>query len=420
LNKLFLSTTLSWLARAGTIGYQLFLIPIIVNAFGLVGYGKIALLQGLIVWFSLMDYGGGVLFQNKFSMKKREIGLNEKLSLYLLMFILVCILLTLLAIQSSGHLSVYILGSREYQKLLEITIIYLSLSVFLDFFIKILYAYEKSILVSLQMLISTAVSFLLIIYFDVESLLGVISLIFIPQLIFKLFLAVYVWKNLISFRLPDNNKIKREVAKILKECSPYFWFALVACMTLNADLLIVNSFLSESEVAIYLLISRVYAMGFVFYSTLLTILWPRFVNLIHERKIVELNEVLIGIFIPFTLIIIICSLVLYFCFGEISEFIFVGVDRDYMVLSPILIMLFCIYYIVRIYSDCYAILLQCSGETMLLTRIVPFQALLSLMFQIVLASYMGAEGIVLGIILSFVFTVAVMLPKEFYKTVKEI
>lgn len=418
MNNLFVSTVLSWLARAGTISFQLFLIPTLVNQFGLVDYGKIVLLQSLIVWFSLMDYGGGVLFQNKFSLKTIEIDTNEKLSTYIIVFFLICVLVPIVCYLASGYLSAFLIGSSEYEELLQLSVIYLSLSVFLDFFVKILYARQKSIFVSVQIVLSTVTSFFLMLFYDISTLSGVLSIIFIPQILLKLLLAAYVFHGIIVFKFPDFNRLRKNLKGILVRTTPFLWFALVACVTLNIDILIANSIMSELDVAVYLLLSRIYSMGFVFYSSLITILWPRFVNIIQERKIKELNRLLRNVFSCFTFLIVMCSFILYFSFEKFGSLFFDEFALKQLVLSPYLVFAFCIYYIVRVITDCYSALLQCCGETKVLTRIVPIQALLSVVLQLSLGTYFGAEGIVSGVVLSFLLSVTILLPITFYNYAK--
>ena len=60
-----------------------------------------------------------------------------------------------------------------------------------------------------------------------------------------------------------------------------------------------------------------------------------------------------------------------------------------------------VYLICRIFSDTFATALLCIGKTKEMNALIPIQCLLSVAFQMNLGEKYGAEGVVLGLILSY-------------------
>lgn len=68
--------------------------------------------------------------------------------------------------------------------------------------------------------------------------------------------------------------------------------------------------------------------------------------------------------------------------------------------------LFLLYYLIRVWCDAMAILLQTLSEFSPLWKAVPIQGGLSLGFQWLLAPRFGSEGVLLGLIFFYAATVA--------------
>jgi Na+-driven multidrug efflux pump len=68
------------------------------------------------------------------------------------------------------------------------------------------------------------------------------------------------------------------------------------------------------------------------------------------------------------------------------------------------------YYVMRVWTDTYAMVLQCRSHLYPLWISTPIQAILSVVFQILLIQRLGVQGAVWGMMGSFLFTAAWILP----------
>ena len=74
-----------------------------------------------------------------------------------------------------------------------------------------------------------------------------------------------------------------------------------------------------------------------------------------------------------------------------------------------------IYLICRIFSDTCATGLLCLGKTKEVNALIPIQCLLSVAFQMYFGEKYGAEGVVIGLIISYVCTSMWYLPLKLYR-----
>ena len=75
-----------------------------------------------------------------------------------------------------------------------------------------------------------------------------------------------------------------------------------------------------------------------------------------------------------------------------------------------IIALFCVYYILRIWSETFSMLLQSMNFLRPLWYLLPIQALLNLFLQWNLSKEYGMQGMLIGVITSFALTTVIFLP----------
>jgi Na+-driven multidrug efflux pump len=84
--------------------------------------------------------------------------------------------------------------------------------------------------------------------------------------------------------------------------------------------------------------------------------------------------------------------------------------QSHVAIEHSMILLFGLYMVIRVWTDASTVALQAANETGVLIRWIPVQAVISIAAQILLARHFAANGILLGLILSFLATVAWALP----------
>jgi hypothetical protein len=81
-------------------------------------------------------------------------------------------------------------------------------------------------------------------------------------------------------------------------------------------------------------------------------------------------------------------------------------------ISVLTLILFSVYIGLRMWTDTHAVALQAMSQVDIFLKVVPVQALLSIMLQWFLAQHFGINGILMGLSFSFILTVFWILPME--------
>lgn len=191
-------------------------------------------------------------------------------------------------------------------------------------------------------------------------------------------------------------------------------FATMSAATLSVDYLVMSRTLTAHEIVNYNLISRLFMSLLLMHGVLLATNWTPVSDLMHSsnkllaRKKVEQvvkQGLLIGSVIGLIILMNINSIIQLLGAGKVGEI-------------PVwLSILFLIYVLLRIWTDTYAMALQANGQISFVNKFIPFQALLSVTGQYILGIQFGAVGIVLGVLLSFLFTASWIIPRKFHKII---
>jgi O-antigen/teichoic acid export membrane protein len=171
--------------------------------------------------------------------------------------------------------------------------------------------------------------------------------------------------------------------------------------------------LNSEYIVTYSILQKIFGLAFFVYSSLLLALWPVCAELNASNNWNELKKystryIWIGIawVIIFTLTFKIFS-------REFLQILnFKGNIHDST------IYLLGIYFIVRVWTDTYAMLLQSMNIIKPLWYLVSAQAIISISLQWRWAESGGINGLLIGLISSYLLTVAIGLPLVFYTRIK--
>jgi O-antigen/teichoic acid export membrane protein len=195
--------------------------------------------------------------------------------------------------------------------------------------------------------------------------------------------------------------------KIRKRSLSYFAFAACAMGVVQVDFFVMSQLLGAGEIAAYSVVSKVYLFVFYLFSAVLTALWPLFAEAATLKAWPQLQAMLRR------------TLMLGIGFGLLSGVaLFVCMDWILALLAPELgltapaglLALFGVYNLVRIWTDTFATVLQSANDYKPLVMTVPFQALASAGLQTLLVPVLGIQGVVIGLVASFLLTVSWVLP----------
>ncbi|WP_421300351.1 MATE family efflux transporter [Aeromonas veronii] len=427
-NHIFVAGS-SWIARFISVTVQIFCIRYVIDAQGYNGYSVFALLSSLLAWAVLFDFGIGNALQNYVSEKRTSgeeyysyILFSGKLVLILLLLILI-FLLPLSSILSSWYLkSSDYLSVDEKWSLFSYSISIFAFSSVGSMVYKIWFAEQKGWQANIVIAISSLLGLLLVYLSSVtpeyNSLQVIIIAFYLPQAIISFACLLYRLVDA-AIELQKSRKVVSHfnIKPVLYRSSGFWGFTAIATVVLQADAIVLSQKISSNEIALYYIMAKLFGLAGFIYSALLQAVWPVCTELRMKREWGKLNALVKVNILVGSLFVLVSGIGIYIFKDYLLSMLSVKIENN---ISPWLFLLFTVYFILRVWSDTYAMLLQSMNVLRPLWYIVPFQALICLSMQWFLADYFGIYGIILGLIMSFLLTVCIYLPYVYKQKLKEI
>lgn len=403
----------SWVSKAIVAGVQVISIRYLLDALGEEQYAIFSLLCGLVAWCSISDLGLGSSIQNFISETRAN---NEKYDDYtktgVILSIFSCLLCIFFYIVISKLAASFYLSSFPFFDIDEKRRIFIIASVTFIFVgvgnvsYKILFAEMVGWKANLYNAISYLFGFVaiwclsyqrlpIIIDDALIALYGPVGLISFSYLIYRLFVS---WKGRFRFDL---------ARKIIKRGLGFLIFSILSILVLQADYIVISQKLSPSDIVKYTIIMKFFGLVFFIYSALLQALWPVCTEYRVKGEWSKLNKLIYKNILSGVLFIWASAGVLYVYQAEVISLIAKDVNYVFDISTFILLAL---YFSIRVWSDTFAMLLQSMNHLKILWVLVPVQVMLCGLLQWFLADYWGIKGVLLGLTLSFLLTVAWGLP----------
>ena len=405
----------AWGSRIISAVTGLFMVRVLTQSLGTEQYAAYAILGGMIGWFSLTDMGLGSSLQNFISERR---GKGESYNEYVTTTALlggVCLLFFVAALAlSSDELGTAVLRkfdffSRDLKRKYFLVMGLLSIgSAIGGISYRIWFAEQKGYLANLTPALASLVSFILVVGVSrtgkSHSLLWMLSAglgtsAVLPMLIF---IVQVVRKKAVAFAL-DWALIRPLFIRGMK-----FWLSgvLAACV-LQIDYLVISQYLAPKDIVVYNLSSKIFLLIFFVYTALLGALWPVFAEataandwnglLRHVRKTIAMGvvPVLVGTAI----------------FALFRDRIIALLSPKEVVEIPYdLLALFGFYYLLRVWSDVFGVVLKSMSYMRPFVIYIPFQAAINILVQVVITREIGVRGVLVGLIASYLLTAVWIAP----------
>lgn len=405
----------AWTSRIAAAGVQLFSIRLLLDGVGSEQYAVFALLTGLMVWFMLVDLGMGFSLQNTISEAKAfNRDYEDYVSAVLLVGGVSFVLFGLLFYLVSPLLGPWYLGrfsflSAQQQATLMTLVAILFLGTGIGNIIyRVWYGEQRGHIANL---VSTAASLL--------SFLGLWAVLR-SDLSDKLFWSLFAY-IIPTAGLPILAALGRlvqkpsgwrqvkshELIKLGKRAFKFWGFAVMSATVLSVDYIVMSQVLTAQEIVSYTVVTKILGFVLTLYVSVLMVLWPVCTELCAKDQWQEVIQY-IQKYILAGMATVIGITILFAFFREPFAGLFTGHERLNLPLS--LIALVGGYLLIRVWTDTFAVVLQSVSDLAVLWRWVPVQAIISISLQWFLAPLYGVYGIMFGLILSFILTVAWVLP----------
>lgn len=405
----------AWVSRVVTAATGIFMIRILTQSLGTQQYAAYAIFGGLMGWYSLSDMGIGSSLQNHISEKRAKgerydqfIAASAILGLLFFLFFVV-VLLLLSGVISSLVLRKFVFFTNEQKSLYFLVFGLLSIAASIGgTSYRIWFAEQKGYLANLSPAFASLVSFALVITVSAStkanSLFWVILAGFGPSAFLPVlaFIVQVVRKTSGPFTY-DSAVVRPLLRRGLK-----FWLTgLLAAGVVQVDYLVMSQYLPPHEIVTYNLSSKVFMLLFFVYSSLLTAVWPLCAESAASNDWDSLmKHIRKSILIGFVLVITGTACFIVFrnqIVGLLSPNEFIDVPVG-------LILLFGFYYLLRVWCDVFAMVLQSMSYLRPFVIYIPVQAVLSIGIQILFTKEIGLKGVLVGLIASFLLTPAWILP----------
>jgi len=401
-----------WGSRVIAAVVQILMIRLVVKTLGADNYAAFALLCALGGWFLLADFGLGFSLQN-FISKSRAHGVEYgkllksavKITFILFVFEITCLALLspwtgsqlLRQFSFIGRFDKYVLFFSACSLQLIVGISQVAY--------KVWYGEQKGYLSNILPAFSQLLGFgavTVTLHFR-GRLEGLILSYLIPQALIGMFSLGYLWME----HSAEEGSGRQEMKPLLRNALAFGGFNLLVNFVLQADMPIVSHYLPPRQTATYAVISRVFSFIFIIYTSALLALWPVCGEhlAVHDWEPVKRyvrNYILGG-----WAIVVIFTLLVAYKLSLITSIIAPNAKLE----APVgAILAFGMYYVIRVWTDTYAMVLACRSHLYPLWISTPIQAILSVVFQIILIQRLGVQGAVWGMMGSFLFTAAWIVP----------
>jgi O-antigen/teichoic acid export membrane protein len=406
----------NWFSRAGAVAAQLVCLPLLSTLLTPSEFAAYAITVSLMSWYKLTDLGFGNGAQNQIAEARargEEVGTTIAAASLLGGAVLIAALVLLVPL--SGVLDHALLGplrlpaSSQTRLVLWLSGLLLVGAALGSIAEKMLYALGKGVYANLLGLLNS-LAFLLLLWGlarhaePSQRLLACVLSYTLPLGVTGISTLAWLAARRARWDWPA---VKSRFTSLGVRAWRFWLFALLAAAVLNVDYLIMSRTLKAEEIATYNVLFRVYWVGMSLYSGLLTATWPVF-SAMGVRKdhagiarhirlylLAGLGGLLIG------------SVGMAAALPMIVHWLAPGLPIQVSILT---LALFSAYIALRIWTDTYAVALQALSEVGIFLKVVPVQAMISIAAQWTLSQAYGINGILMGLILSYVFTVVWLLP----------
>ncbi len=401
-----------WLARLIVILLSFVNTKLIIECIGTDGFAGYSILASLTGWLSICNLGIPTTIQNQIA-KLKGTGLdytnvrNASYGTFICVTLLTFPIATITSVFSSNYLLI------NYSLISPTAVLIIIFGIFLaaqsQIFTQILHAENKSIWPNIYPALTSSLLSLILSIFVIYNIKD--YTLFACALTFCTLAPIaHALKKLKFF---DSIKFEKEfILNQIKSSKDIIKFSILSTITLSIDYIIMSRILSPGEISTYNLTSRLFGLALILQSVLLASNWSHLSILLYAKKFDEAKALLNKLLLQGLAIGVIMGVInLTFSDKIISIWSSGKLEKP----DFLLCLAWFFYILIRIYTDTYAMALLCFNKTNIINEYIPRQALISAISQLILGHIFGPTGIIIGIILSFIFTATWILPISFKK-----
>ncbi|PYK31131.1 MAG: hypothetical protein DME57_04880 [Verrucomicrobia bacterium] len=386
----------AWISRAVVAVVSLAAIRILLQSLGTDQYSVFAILSGLTGWFFLADLGTGFAAQNFISERRAK---NEPYSDFIaagtilslaLMTIAAALIFLAAPVASRFLFAQYVdLSLTQKRDLFLIVGLFSSVVALAGFVNKVWYARQLGFLANVAPAIGPVIGFILIKLVAAsavpDKLYWSCVAFFAPPAILMMIAAATL---LPSISRQSFTTIWQDIKLILRRGRGHWLFAVLAAITLKIDYIVMSQSLSGRDIVSYNIASMIFTSIFFIYAAMLAALWPSCAEAIATDRWHEIG-------------------------GYLRRYIALGILLISLGLG--LIWLFGVYFVIRVWTDTFGMILQSISAMKIFLIAVPIEAGIAVALQILFVRRFGTIGIPAALIVAYLCTVSWIMPVTLYR-----
>lgn len=407
-----------WIAKIFTVFFSFLSTRYLIELLGIQGYAAYAILFSIGGWFSILNFGMPNAIQNliaKYSTEKKDINIILESLLFIMVIGIIILIPITFFIANIIHINLMF----DYNDIITIKSIICIFVLFTLFglsqiFYKVLYAKDRGFLPNIYPLIIAILSFVILIFLKFLNIkdVGSIIILFILPYFFIFLLSYY---QSIGLLRPKYNKIM--IIEIYHASKYFFISTIFVYATLNIDYMIMAKVLTEYEITQYSLLMKIFGLILFLQATMLSSSWSHTSKAYHMGNSGRINEILKNNLIVGFIIVCLFGSFVYKFNNDIFELLSGDIK---VTINDELVILISSYMLIRVWTDSFATTLSSMNYVRISIYIVPIQALISIIAQSYLSEKYALNGIIIGLILSFLLTVSIIYPIYFLNKIKKL
>ena len=411
-----LITASNWISRLISMCIQFFSIPILLNSLGTVQFAQYVVIASLISWYQLCDLGFGSGLQNQIIKSKyNKNSLNHLITTTAIIgigtFIICSCLLYFLspAITNFIFTDSEISGNKTLIMVVNISGVFFLGNMLLSYSQKVFYALGYGFYANFISGITNIIFIVLIIYYEsklsqdyklIAFIIFYSAPIGISGVISVIFLGAIYWSW--SYK-----EFCNQILLVWKNSSKFWIISILSMLVLNVEYIIMSRLVNPEEIVSYNVLYRIFWIIISFYSGLLASSWGVFSRLSFDKRWQEIYKkihcyILLGI-------VATCILGLLILIYSETIILIISNKKNIQIITST-VLFFALYIVIRIWTDTYTVVLQSISDLNYQLFITPIQALMSVGGQIYFIKIFGINGVLIGLILSFILTGAWIQP----------
>ncbi|MEO5364883.1 MAG: MATE family efflux transporter [Magnetococcus sp. WYHC-3] len=407
----------SWISRLTTAAISLVSIGILIQLLGVEHYAIYAVLISISGWFSLVDLGVGESLQN-FISESRARGFTSaghQGAAYLIVLLAAILMLGLLYGFGQWPASVLlqefvVLSDQQKFNYFFLICSLATLSATGAIIYKVWFAEQRGYLSNILPAVASALGLGGVLTLNLmqasDPLFWALIAINTPLFLLPLLALLRRFGKIFSQARTDLWKHSRQ---ILNRGMSFWLFHASVLVVLHVDYVILARFVDPDQIVVYNIVSKIFLIVSVFYSAVLQAFWPVAAEALVHHDWTGIRKFL-NLYFRYGVSLVILFSLAFFLFKDILVGI-LSPDRPIMI-DDTLIALFCLMYLIRMWTDVFAVILQSMNDMKIILLWASIQGLVGLVLQLSFVPLWGIYGTVISLCLSWIMTVGWVLPRR--------